>query len=109
MQDLMKFDIGVMPLKETDWERGKCGFKLIQYMALEIPSVASAFGANLEIVENKELALLVKKDPEEWKNALRSLMNDKLMRKEMGRLARLRIMEAYSKKAVQQDVLDLFS
>src|SRR5262249_39670470 len=49
-EQLNTFDIGIMPLEMDEWCRGKCGFKLLQYMSLEIPSVATPVGVNSEIV-----------------------------------------------------------
>lgn len=110
IQDLIRFDIGVMPLIEDEWAKGKCGFKLIQYMALEIASVATDFGVNSEIVENDSQGLLIKdNDPKAWKEALKTLLLDKQLRVQIGVAGRKRIVEAYSKDAVKNRVLELFS
>ncbi len=53
-------DVGIMPLKDGPWEKGKCGYKLIQYMACEVPVVASDVGVNCEIIENETAGLLAK-------------------------------------------------
>ncbi|NUQ81086.1 MAG: glycosyltransferase [Bacteroidetes bacterium] len=79
---LPAFDVGVMPLFDTPWERGKCGFKLIQYMSLGIASVASPVGANLEIIKNNETGLLAG-SKDEWINQLRLLIRQPQKRKQL--------------------------
>jgi len=110
IEELLKFDIGIMPLKDNEWEKGKCGFKLIQYMALEIPPMASDIGVNSEIINNSDLGVLVPyNDSEDWKQGLRKLLNDATLRKKMGEEGRKRIVEAYSIKANMENVMGLFS
>lgn len=57
--EILKFDVGLMPLVDSDWEKGKCAYKLIQYMACGISGIASAVGANVEVV-NAENGFLAK-------------------------------------------------
>lgn len=92
------FDIGVMPLADTPWERGKCGYKLIQYMALGIPTVASAVGANRQIVSHGESGFLVD-DSASWAAALERLLKDGHMRTEYGRAGRAIVEERYELKS----------
>lgn len=100
---LLSFDIGIMPLEDTQWERGKCGFKLIQYMALGIPPVASAVGANAEIIRNGiDGYLCCSRD--EWLRRLRELVEDPAKRRRMGQSARERVEQLYS-SARQSDAL----
>ena len=107
--DLMQFDIGVMPLYNTEWEKGKCGFKLLQYMALEIPSIASEVGVNGEIVNRSELGFLIKENnPSAWKQAFLKLLSISELRAEMGVEARKRIQDSYSVVANKDKVLGLF-
>ena len=107
--DLMRFDVGVMPLYNTEWEKGKCGFKLLQYMALEIPSIASDVGVNREIIHNPELGFLITdNDPAEWKNAFIQLLSDKGLRKDIGIKSRKRVIDAYSVRANKEKVVGLF-
>lgn len=54
-QLIQKFDIGIMPLSDSLWERGKCGYKLIQYMACGVLVVASAVGVNKQIIQHGEM------------------------------------------------------
>ncbi|HET9725953.1 MAG TPA: glycosyltransferase [Gemmatimonadales bacterium] len=70
--DILEFDVGIMPLDDTEWERGKCGYKLLQYMASRRPVVASRVGVNPEIVEQGVSGLLAS-TPEEWRAALTRL------------------------------------
>lgn len=93
--DLLEIDIGVMPLENTDWEKGKCGFKAIQYMALGIPAVVSDVGVNSEIVSNGENGFLCRNE-NDWVNALNQLARDVHLRKDLGNNARNKIKESYS-------------
>jgi glycosyltransferase involved in cell wall biosynthesis len=80
-------DIGVMPLEDLPWERGKCGYKLIQYMACNLPVVASPVGINKMIVKDNINGFLVQTD-KEWFSALETLLNDDDLRWRMGALGR---------------------
>lgn len=89
------FDIGLMPLPEDEWSRGKCGLKLLQYMALGLPSVSSPVGANAEIVEEGRDGLLAA-GTEEWVEKLSRLIEDEPLRRHMGEAARKKAVEKYS-------------
>lgn len=86
--------IGIMPLQDSPWERGKCGYKLIQYMACGLPVVASAVGANSEIVDDGIDGILVNWT-DEWVSALGLLLNSPELRAEMGRAGRRRVEKDY--------------
>lgn len=88
------FDVGVMPLPDDDWARGKCAFKLIQYMACAVPVVASPVGANTDVV-TRECGLLAK-SPSEWLEALRILRDNTALRDRMGEAGRQRVVDHYS-------------
>lgn len=91
---LNHFDVGVMPLPDDDWTRGKCAFKLVQYMACGVPVVASRVGANTEVVA-PECGYLVD-DIAGWVEAIRILRDRADIRKAMGYAARERIVSNYS-------------
>ncbi len=93
--EMGEFDIGLMPLKEDKWARGKCGLKLLQYMAMGIPSVSSRYGINPEIVEEGEDGFLAR-EPEEWIEKLSALISDRPLRERMGEAARKKVVEKYS-------------
>lgn len=96
---IQQFDIGIMPLEDSPWERGKCGYKLIQYMACGLPVVASPVGVNCEIVVSEKNGFLVD-SLEDWDKALRNLLKaDSSTRYEMGETGRARVVEWYSLKA----------
>ncbi len=88
------FDIGIMPLMDGSFERGKCGYKLIQYMACGLPVVASPVGVNRQIVEHGVNGFLVE-TMGEWEQALRTLLSDADLRQRMGRAGRQRVEREY--------------
>ncbi|MEQ6341781.1 MAG: glycosyltransferase family 4 protein [Gammaproteobacteria bacterium] len=96
-------DIGVMPLFDSPWERGKCGYKLIQYMACGLPVVASPVGVNGEIVRVGENGFLAD-TASEWVDALGRLLSDAALRQHMGKVGRKRVEAEY---CIQQVVLRL--
>jgi glycosyltransferase involved in cell wall biosynthesis len=112
IEDLLEIDIGVMPLYDTEWEKGKCGFKALQYMALGVPTVVSNVGANIDIVGGNEFGLLAEEMPlnrsEQWKKCIFNLINDHTLRTKLGIKGRKRILENYSIGANQKKFLDLF-
>jgi len=89
------FDIGIMPLADTPWERGKCGYKLIQYMACGKPVVASPVGVNRDIVEHGVNGFLAE-TPQEWTDALRRLADDPDLRRRLGAAGRTKVERHYS-------------
>lgn len=94
VDSIAECDIGIMPLKDSPWERGKCGYKLIQYMACGLPVVASPVGANLQIVQNGRNGLLAE-TAQEWEASLGQLLADAALRDEMGRAGRERVESEY--------------
>jgi glycosyltransferase involved in cell wall biosynthesis len=93
--DILTFDAGIMPLDDTEWERGKCGYKLLQYMAAGRPVVASPVGVNPEIVEAGVTGFLAT-TAEEWRAALVRLRDDPALRARMGEAGRRRVEARYS-------------
>lgn len=93
--DLRKFDIGLMPLPDDEWSRGKGGYKLLQYMAVGIPSVVSPVGIVSEMIVEDENGFLAVA-PEEWFEKLSCLIKDPDLRVQMGRRGRLIVEEQYS-------------
>lgn len=90
-----EMDIGIMPLTDTPWARGKCGYKLIQYMACGIPVIASPVGVNAEIVEHGVNGFLAS-SASDWKNALQTLLQDPGLRARMGEAGRRKVEREYS-------------
>ena len=84
---IVRADIGIAPTPCDRWTLGKCGFKIIQYMAAGLPTVASPVGANAEIVRVNETGLLAD-TPQEWADAIERLARDVELRRRMGRAAR---------------------
>ncbi len=94
IEDLRPIDIGVMPLPDDQWARGKCGLKALQYMALGIPTVMSPVGVNSHIA--RDGAALLASTPAQWMNALRSLLDDPQLRARVGQAGRVRVQDEYS-------------
>lgn len=91
---LTSFDIGVMPLPDTDWARGKCGYKILQYFSAGVPAVASPVGTAADLI-GTDRGLLAS-TPEEWRLALTRLVRDTEERRQRGALARAFVEESYS-------------
>lgn len=94
-EDIRSFDIGVMPLDDSEWARGKCAFKLLQYMALGVPAVASPVGANNQVIENGNNGFLAACE-DEWFYALTRLIENKSLRHRIASAALVTIEERYS-------------
>ena len=94
-KELSNSTVGIMPLENNDWENGKCGFKLIQYMASGLPVVASALPANREIVRHG-INGFIAESQDEWEFYLKKILDDKNLANEMGKSARNTIEKAYS-------------
>lgn len=88
------FDVGIMPLPDEPWARGKCGFKLIQYMACGLPVVASPVGVNSQIVEHGVNGFLAE-TPAQWQEALQTLLADPGLRQRMGQAGRRKVEQRY--------------
>lgn len=107
LSDLVKFDIGIMPLPNTELTRYKCGLKLVQYMAAGIPSVAAPIGANSEIVIHEETGFLCE-NLTEWQHQLEKLIDSRLLRDKMGQAARDRAETHYNAAVVAKKLISLF-
>lgn len=95
IEEIRKFDVGIMPLSDSPWERGKCGYKLIQYMACGVPVVASPVGVNRQIVDHGFNGFLASTS-DEWVLALNTLIADRQLSTRMGEAARRKAVERYS-------------
>jgi glycosyltransferase involved in cell wall biosynthesis len=107
IHDLLQMHIGIMPLENDTWSEGKCGFKLIQYMALGIPAVASPVGVNKNIIDEGKNGFLCTDDIS-WYEALSKLIQDAGLRKHMGIAGRQKIESSYSLDANAGVFLALF-
>ncbi len=96
--ELAGFSIGVMPLLDDPWTRGKCALKLLQYGAASLPSVASPVGANRAVVREGETGYFARTG-EEWRTRLEELLGSPEKRERMGRAARRLVEEKYSRAA----------
>jgi len=107
-EDLLRMQIGLMPLYDDELTRGKCGFKAIQYMALGIPAVVSAVGVNTEIVEDG-IDGFVCYNEQDWEEKLSFLIDNNEKRTAMGEKARNKIIDKYSVTATANKFLELFT
>ena len=95
VSEISRCDVGIMPLENSPWERGKCGQKLIQYMACSLPVVASPVGINSTIVEHGVNGFLAS-NTDEWTNALTALRQNPQLRKTMGAAGRAKVERLYN-------------
>ncbi len=93
-KSLSNIDIGIMPMPDNEWTRGKCAYKALQYMASGIPVICSDVGGNKEVVRNGVDGFVVK-NQEEWLNALLRLIENDKLRAQMGKSGRSSIETNY--------------
>ena len=92
--EILKMDVGLMPLQDSLWEKGKCAYKLIQYAACGIPGIASDVGMNREVTVPGETGILATTN-NEWMQALKTLKADAEERVRLGQNARKKVEELY--------------
>lgn len=108
INDLLTFDIGIMPLTDDLWAQGKCGFKALQYMALDIPVIASPVGVNSQIIDHGVNGFLCESE-QDWLKAFEKLIPDRTLRLKMGRHGRKKVIEHYSVVSNSANFLSLFT
>jgi len=107
ISDLKSFDVGIMPLPNDAWSRGKCGLKALQYMAVGVPTVASPVGVNSEIIEDGKNGFLASSE-QEWAEKLSLLVSDEDLRWRFAKEGRRTVEERYSAKVQAPRVLEIF-
>lgn len=105
---LQRFDIGIMPLPDDPWTRGKGGYKLLQYMSTATPSIASPVGINRQIIRNGINGFLAD-SPDEWVGRLSDLIEDAGLRRRMGEHGRSDAEASYSLARSVPRLIDLFA
>jgi len=108
VEDLYPIDIGIMPLPDNEWTRGKCGFKGLQYMALEIPTIMSPVGVNSEIITDGVNGFLAN-EPREWVKKLSALIESPELRSRLGKAGRQTVIDRYSFDSQKERYLKLFN
>ncbi|NTU53278.1 MAG: glycosyltransferase family 4 protein [Chlorobiaceae bacterium] len=103
---LRSIDIGVMPLEDDAWSRGKCAFKLLQYMAYGKPVVASSVGANLKAVIDGQSGFLASSSSQ-WELALESLISNPEQRNKMGEKSLNHFLSTYERRQVQEQMANI--
>jgi glycosyltransferase involved in cell wall biosynthesis len=95
VDELAEFDIGIMPMPDDMWSRGKCSLKALLYMAMGLPAVCSAVGANLEVISHGESGILAS-TADEWVASIEELIADAELRQRLGAAARKTVEARYS-------------
>jgi glycosyltransferase involved in cell wall biosynthesis len=107
VRDLSTFDIGIMPLPDTEWAKGKCGLKGLQYMALGIPTLMSPVGVNTEIIQHGENGFLPRTE-DEWIACLSELIESEELRRRIGDAGKATLEAGYATKAWDARYLQYF-
>jgi glycosyltransferase involved in cell wall biosynthesis len=104
--DLNRVDIGIMPLENDEWAKGKCGFKALQYMALEIPALVSPVGVNEEIVDHGINGFHCNTS-NDWKERIIELIENPALRVKMGKEGRKKVIDKYSVESNTENFLSI--
>ncbi len=108
VEDLLKIDIGLYPLPDEEWVYGKSGLKALQYMALGIPTIATAIGANFRIIENNKSGFLIPPGEDKgWISAILKLVNDHKLQERIGKNGRAVVEKNYSLLSNKHKYLDI--
>lgn len=106
LPELQRFHIGIMPLPDQEWARGKCALKALQYMALGIPTVTAPVGVNADLIQDGENGCLAATD-DEWVERLLSLVRDARLRRRLGLAGRSTVDVTYSTRVQAPRVYEL--
>ncbi|MCC7104100.1 MAG: glycosyltransferase family 4 protein [Chloroflexi bacterium] len=106
LRDLHGFDIGIMPMPDTDWTRGKCGFKALLYMSVGVPSLCSPVGITTDIIRDGRNGFLAS-TTDEWIERLSLLVENPSLRREVGLAGRATVEEKYSVNAHAPRLLEV--
>lgn len=107
IEDLCRMDIGIMPLPDDKWSKGKCGFKGLQYMSLHIPTIMSPVGVNKEIICDGENGFLASTESE-WHDKLLQLIDSEELRRRLGDNGFHTIKESFSVESQRNRYLEIF-
>ena len=105
---ISSFDIGIMPLPDDQWVKGKCGLKGLSYMSLEVPTIMSAIGVNTEIITDGVNGYLANSE-EEWVHKISQLVESFELRKKLGLQGRKTVVESYSFDSQKNNYLNSFN
>jgi glycosyltransferase involved in cell wall biosynthesis len=106
VEDLSRFDLGIMPIPDDEWARGKCALKALQYMAIGVPAICSPVGANSEVIQHGENGLLAG-STDEWVSCFERLVDDAELRRRLGYNARLTVEREYSMRRCSELFADV--
>ena len=106
VEEIQTFDVGISPLNDTPWARGKCGYKIIQYMACGTPVVASRVGMNEEIIRHGTNGFLAETE-KDWICCIRALRDDLALRERIGQAGRRLVAERYCLQVTAPKLLAL--
>src|SRR5678815_1184747 len=107
LEDLSEIDIGMMPLPDDRWSKGKCGLKALQYMALGIPTICSPVGVNTKIIQDGENGFIAD-SAAEWIEKIKLLLHSSELRQKLGSAGRTTVEAEYSAKTQAPRVLKIF-
>lgn len=106
VREMQDFTVGLMPLTDSLWSRGKCSYKMLTYMSAAIPVVVSAVGMNVEVMEHGECGILIDKKTD-WAEAIESILSSENLQRKMALTGRNIVCEHYSNEIIVPKVADV--